>query len=90
MIQFQDFLPNATGSGGFLGLGTTYETIDETVKRANAWIAQYNVRVLNVETLVLPNLDREKTGTITPRMWTGGDTHSDWYQAIRVWYDAPS
>jgi hypothetical protein len=90
MIRFQDFLPRATGSGGFLGLGTSYETIEQTLAAANAWIAKYNLTVLNVETLVLPNIDQEKTGTVSARLWSSGDMRTDWYQAIRVWYDVPS
>lgn len=34
-----------------------YEDVPETLARANAWIAISGIHVLNVETVVLPDLD---------------------------------
>lgn len=52
-IGYQDFRPEILKSGIF---STQYETLAATVARANKWIAESGVRVLNMETVVLPNI----------------------------------
>ena len=52
-------------------------------------VAETGVRVINLETVVLPNLssvdDASKVG-----IRTSGDMSSYWYQIVRVWYENPT
>ena len=47
------------------------------------------VDVVNVETVVLPNIwSQYEEGTTDPALHTSGDMASQWNQFIRVWYRA--
>ena len=86
MIAFQDFVPRQLQPAGFL-TAAQYQPVDQTVQAANDWIRQYGVKVLNVETVVLPNVyDPGEEGTGDGDLRVSGDGRSDWYQLIRVWY----
>jgi len=52
-IAFQDFAPAVTHSGYF---SSDYEPLTAVVARANEWMANVGARVVNVETVLLPNL----------------------------------
>ena len=76
-----------------------YESLSSVLERANAWIAQGGLHILNVETLILPNLGESGGGLLnapgeiydshSPRIRTAGEMRSHWYQCIRVWYREP-
>ena len=84
-LAFKDFFPQVTRSGF---LSSEYESFSEVVSRANAWMAASGVRVLNVETVLLPNVNTaEEAGQTNIR--TSGEMSSYWRQMVRVWYDAP-
>ena len=86
MIAFKDFAPQQTTPGGLLAL-PEYEMFDGAVQTANAWIEQQGVQVLNVETVVLPNMWHSgEGGTGDTSLRTRDDFSSDWYQFVRVWY----
>ena len=81
-IRFKDFFPEILSQGFF---SNEYATLQETVDRANDWIDRKEVRVLNVETVVLPNIGNDgKTAEVAIR--TSGEMSSYWYQVVRVWY----
>ncbi len=83
-IGYKDFFPTILKSGMF---SKKYESLGATVARANGWIAASRVRVINVETVVLPNIQNaEDASQVGIR--TSGELSSFWYQVIRVWYDA--
>lgn len=87
MIAFKDFVPQELQPPGFLSAGQ-YALVDQTVETANDWIRQSGVKVLNVETVVLPNMTNsgeEGTGDAKLRV-AGSDMGSFWYQFVRVWY----
>ncbi|MDX1972502.1 MAG: hypothetical protein SFY68_08235 [Candidatus Sumerlaeia bacterium] len=86
-LHYTDFFPTMLKSGFF---STEHEALPATVARANDWIAQNGVRILNVETVVLPNITKaEDASRVGIR--TSGEAGSYWYQVVRVWYwdDAP-
>lgn len=88
MIAFKDFLPRQLRAPGFLS-DAQHETFEAAVAAANEWIAARSVRVINVETVVLPNLwgpDEEGTGDAAVRT-AAEDYSSTWHQFLRVWYD---
>jgi hypothetical protein len=81
-IHFQDFFPTILKRGFF---SDDHENLRATVDRANEWIAERKVRVLNVETVLLPNID-EVADASQVGIRTSGESSSFWYQVIRVWY----
>jgi hypothetical protein len=84
-IAFKDFFPQVTRAGF---LSSEHESFQEIVNRANAWMASSGVQVLNVETLVLPNVSDEAQAQET-NIRTSGEVSSYWRQILRVWYEAP-
>lgn len=64
---------------------TDYESFEEVLATANAWIRDHKIEVLNIETVVLPNMWREvgQTRICTISVVLG---NSYWYQFLRVWY----
>ena len=84
-IAFHDFFPQVTRSGF---LSSEYESFAQVVNRANDWMAISGVRVVNVETLVLPNVNSNEEAQQT-NIRTSGEMSSYWRQFVRVWYEAP-
>lgn len=84
-VAFKDFFPQVTRSGF---LANDYESFMEVVNRANEWMATSGVQVLNVETVVLPNVNAEGDAMQT-NIRTSGEMSSYWRQFLRVWYEAP-
>ena len=85
VIRFKDFLPEIKKQGWF---SNEYATLEETLEKANLWVTQNNVQVLNVETVVLPNLEHRPYQTKETKMETFSQVNSYWYQVIRVWYQS--
>lgn len=90
--RFLDFAPETKDSGP-LGY-RVLETVQETVIRANEWIARSGVRLVNIETIVLPMIDRDaerfETGRNDFRYSEGWVLPKrDLMQVIRVWYTEP-
>lgn len=89
MIRYRDFAPHVIKRG--LLHSDDYENFDAAVAAANAWIASSSVEILNVETVVLPNISPDRSeGTIDGRVETEEAMTSinEWYQFMRVWYHA--
>jgi hypothetical protein len=72
----------------FLLTPAEYESFEAAEAAVNAWLEQERVEIVNIETVVLPNLWREE-GSEDPALRTSGDFVSSWHQFIRVWYRAP-
>jgi hypothetical protein len=64
-----------------------FESFDRAVAEANAWIESDQVDVVNIETIVLPNLwSPYEEGTGDANIVTRGDFATHWNQFVRVWY----
>ena len=81
MYHFKDFAPQVVKKGFFR---TDYESFEKALDAANAWIKDHKIEVLNIETVVLPNMG--KTGGTTDMAHASSESGSFWYQFIRVWY----
>lgn len=82
IIQYKDFSPSAVEHKVF---STEYESFSEVVAHANEWIRDSGATVLNVETVVLPNLQEVKdTSQAVTIMKHSG---SYMFQVVRVWYN---
>ena len=82
-LQYKDFSPSAVEHKV---LSTEYESFSEVVAHANDWIRDSGVTVLNVETIVLPNLQEAKDTSQV--MKTIGQSGCYLFQVLRVWYDS--
>lgn len=82
MIWFKDFAPQITRKGFFK---TEFQAFEEALATANHWIALNNIDVINIETVVLPEMWSEE-GTTDADLTVHGDMMSSWHQFIRVWY----
>ena len=82
IIQYKDLSPSAVEHKV---LSTEYENFSEVVAHANEWIRNSGVTVLNVETVLLPNL-REAKDT-SQVMKTIGQSGCYLFQVVRVWYN---
>lgn len=93
MIQYKDFAPRITERGPFGG-PSEYESFLEVVREVNQWIASTSIRIINVETVVLPDsLKSTSDGVygvtvsngVYPVMISQGVT-VNYFQCVRVWY----
>lgn len=84
MIAYEDFIPQQTSGPGFF-TSAQYESFDEALKAANSFMVGRELMILNVETVVLPNVWDEE-GTTDVSIDTSEKTYSTWHQFIRVWY----
>ncbi len=90
-MKYIDFVPKQLKAPGLVSQGV-YESFDEAVAAANAWLNANPVQLINFETVVLPNIwNRWEEGSIDASISTSGDSPSRWHQFLRCWYqDLPS
>lgn len=81
MIFFKDFAPQVTKNDFW---STEYESLGGPLAAANEWISEDKIDVVNIETVVLPMVDRE--GQTTEDGMRSSRMTSMWHQFIRVWY----
>ena len=83
MICFEDFAPRMLKSGLF---SREFESFDAALAGANEWIEDNGIDVVNIETVVLPQIwgAFEEGGTTDVDLGVGEG--SRWHQFIRVWY----
>lgn len=82
----KDFAPKK--SKGSLFKSGAVQNFDEVMTAVNSWLAENpSIKLLNVETVVLPNIhEKDEEGSQDTELWTGGESSSQWYQVFRVWY----
>ena len=86
MIRFKDFVPQMLDAPRLFRAGE-YESFEAALEAANQWIKEYNVQIVNVETVVLPNIwSKWEQGTTDVALGTSGEMPSHWHQFIRCWY----
>lgn len=83
-IAFQDFVPQAQRKR--LGVRTDFERLHEVVSRANRWIEQNQIEVINVETILLTDLPKGEVENPPTQMTAPGTTSFSIYQVVRIWY----
>lgn len=88
MIKFKDFAPRQLSKGGFLSTAK-YDSFEEAVKEAALWVNSTNVTVINIETVVLPNMySPHEEGSTDAELRQNSDFLTAWNQFVRVWYQA--
>ncbi len=85
MIEYKDFVPRMLGPAGFLG-EPEFESLEDAMEACNKWIESNGVEVINVETVVLPNLHNPlEGGSGDVNIRQNEDHVTAWNQYIRVW-----
>jgi len=83
MIAFIDFVPQKIRKNFLI---SHYENFSRSAEKMNEWLQRNsNYEIINIETVVLPNIHNEE-GSEDTNLHTSGEMSSDWYQFIRVWY----
>ena len=86
MIHFRDFVPKMISAPSLFKSGE-YESFEEALEAANQWIKEYDIKVVSIETVVLPNIwSRWEEGSTDVALGTSGEMPSHWHQLIRCWY----
>ena len=90
MLKFKDFVPKMLAQPGLFKAGE-YESMEDAMEAANAWISENDIQIINFETVVLPNIwSRWEEGSTDASIGTSGDMASRWHQFLRVWYQDAS
>lgn len=83
-INYIDFEPEVISKS--MWKGSKYELTTVVLERANEWIRKnYNLKIMNVETLVVPRMSHSKKKGENVRMNLGGGIVY-MIEVIRVWY----
>ncbi len=86
MLHYKDFVPKQITAPGLFKDGD-HESFDHAVEAANQWLTETKVKLINLETVVLPNIwSRWEEGSGDASIGTSGDTPSRWHQFLRCWY----
>lgn len=87
LLKFKDFIPEQKTPSTWKSRGQ-YEPLSYALQTANTWILQQpDIELLNVETVVLPNIHNIKEeGSQDPDLFIGGGMSTSWHQFFRVWY----
>ncbi len=86
MIKFEDFVPELEDEGG-LFRKMAFEAFQTVLDRANKWIDDNNIDVVNIETVVLPNIHSKfEEGSTDVQLKASSGAGTDWHQFIRIWY----
>ena len=80
-LQFRDFVP-AYAKARAHGEPGLCDDIASAVTAAGQWIHDEQIDVVNVETVVLPDIHRQ--GGASEGQLAAGD--GLWYQLVRVWF----
>lgn len=91
MIRYTDFAILITEPSNGLS-DPKFEPIEETMLRMNSWIEEYEISVLNVETIFIPNMHNGFSTNKTEDSYyrTKSGENNMWFQIFRVWYHGNS
>ena len=87
MIAFKDFVSQQIRKQGFIK-PPAWETIAQAVAAANEWIREQELAVINVETVVAPDLYSKNARSHSGRLTSVGGSAPGLSQFVRVWYRA--
>ncbi len=86
MISFKDFVPRMTDTPGLLK-PAEFESFELAVEAANLWIKETGVELVQLETVVLPNIwSHYEEGSADSSLGIPLGSPSHWNQFLRCWY----
>lgn len=87
MFNYRDFWPEMVEAEGIF-TQARWQPLEEAMKTANVWVEEEGVKVINIETVVLPNVwDSDEEGAEDASLRASGKSSTTWHQIIRVWYE---
>jgi phenolic acid decarboxylase len=90
MLEYRDFVPKIIAQGPWqfpgIQMDHTYETLESAATAAGRWMKDSGVRVLQIETVVLPNIWLEE-GSADVSLPDMPKVMNRWLQFVRVWFD---
>ena len=85
MLKYKDFVPKQISAPGIFDAGE-HESFDHAVEAANEWLESSNIKLISIETVVLPNIwSKWEEGSADASIGTG-DSPNRWHQFLRCWY----
>ena len=85
-LQFRDFVPQQLSNFGLFKVAE-YETFEDAVLAANYWLIESPIELIQLETVVLPNIwSKYEEGTTDGSLGTSTGATSHWHQFLRVWF----
>ena len=85
-LKYKDFVPKQISAPAIFKTGE-HETFEDAVLGLNRWLAISKVNVINIETVVLPNIwSPHEEGSGDASIGTSGSAPSHWHQFVRCWY----
>ena len=88
MLKYKDFVPKQISAPGFFEPGQ-HESFDDAVLAANQWLADNDIKLISLETVVLPNIwSKWEEGSTDASIGTG-DSPNRWHQFLRCWFQEP-
>ncbi|MGJ8684875.1 MAG: hypothetical protein ACSHWW_09630 [Nonlabens sp.] len=83
-INYKDFEPQVLEKKFWSG--SSYESTQMVLERVNEWIRKnYNMKIINVETLLVPTMNYTKKKTNAKKLNMGGG-YVYMIEVVRVWY----
>ena len=79
MVKFRDFLPQLVKQGALLS-EDEYQSFNDLLSQANQWISTTQIKVLNIETVLLRDRDSNTARFLAEEPYC--------YQVLRVWYES--
>lgn len=91
-FAFRDFIPHfvekQTQGMIFSHTEKLYDSLAAAVEEANRWITTNEIRVINLETVLIPSVTNlYEQASSTARFRVNGEGISIYYQFVRVWYE---
>ena len=85
MIKYKDFVPKFE-KRDWVQTPKDFQDFHELLPEINDWLEGDSRRLINIETVVLPNIHKlkEKGSKDTDLMMSG--SYDRWHQFVRVWY----
>ncbi|MEO0582650.1 MAG: hypothetical protein AAF135_10540 [Bacteroidota bacterium] len=85
MIKYKDFVPKYE-KRDWVQNPKDFQDFHELLPEINDWLEGDSRRLINIETVVLPNIHKlkEKGSIDTDLMMSG--SYDRWHQFVRVWY----
>ena len=85
MLKMKDFLPQPDKPPELFSK-QVYQTLEDTVAAAGEWLKTSGVKLVQLETVVVPNIRKEDSSQAA-KFIVSYSNNSQWYQFIRVWYE---
>ena len=85
MIKFKDFVPQFK-KRDWVKQPMKFDDFTELLPEMNDWLEGDSRRLINIETVVLPNIHKLNEAGSTDTDLVTPSSYNRWHQFVRVWY----